>query len=85
MPAPKLALLGAGQGPAVDISNFRTPFLHVVQLPEGAFVLVHYDDGRKKEVFSNGHHSIEPGGFVTVQCVASSKHETICRFVSQAA
>lgn len=81
---PKVALLGANDGPWVDISRIETPRLLVQGLPAGAFLYVVLEEPTGRlELYSNGIHVIPRAAWVQIRCIGATKHSTICKFVSQ--
>lgn len=79
----RLALLGASEGPTVDISRLRHAALDVTGLPQGAEITVNLSDPNAVIVIrSNGTHPMPAASWAQVNVACSLRHMTICAFVS---
>lgn len=80
----RLALIGAREGPWIDISRLVGLHLRVTGLPTGAEVLVKVQPTGDVLIHSNGVHPVPAGESARVSC-SVEKHMTVCTFITKVA
>lgn len=83
-----LGLIGAGEGPWVDVSQLKNPHARVTGMDEGE-IEVHANDEPKNElstrvgvIGANGVHPLQPRRFMRV-VARNCRLATVCTFVSR--
>jgi len=87
----RLALIGAAEGPWVDVSRVASPKLRITGLQEGTVsATICYADGETRVIhlYANGVHDLPgeaPVTCVRISCSAARPHQTICEIVARKA
>ena len=90
--ANRLALMGASDGPWVDVSRVANPSLRVTNLPSGGLLTIQLKvpvDGQDEladvsiQVDENGEHPMPRATWAQISCNVAKLHKTLCVFVQK--